>query len=130
MNRVSTFPLYNFEKWGEAVPSMRQFPVKGDTVIGSDVWTGQDAVILPGVKIGDGAIVGTKSVVGSDVEPYTIAAGNPARLICKRFDDELIELLLKLKWWDLPVTDIIRLIPLLHDNNLEPVKAELRAMGL
>lgn len=67
-------------------------------MVGNDVWIGQDATILPGVKIGDGAIVGAHSVVGSDVEPYVIVAGNPARQKRKRFDQELIELLLELQW--------------------------------
>jgi virginiamycin A acetyltransferase len=70
---------------------------------------------LPGVKIGDGAIIGMKSVVGNNIEPYTIAAGNPAKIIRKRFDEELIGLMLKLKWWNLSI-EKIKLIPLLHDN--------------
>jgi virginiamycin A acetyltransferase len=123
---LSPFPFYIFEKWNENVPSLDKFPIKGDTIIGNDVWIGQNATILPGVKIGDGAIIGMKSVVGSDVEPYTIVAGNPAKVIRKRFDEELIELMLKLKWWDLPVEEINKLIPLLHDNNIENAKKEIR----
>jgi virginiamycin A acetyltransferase len=123
---VSTFPFYIFEKWHENVPALDKFPLKGDTVIGNDVWIGQNSVILPGVSIGDGVIIGTESVVGSSVEPYTIVAGNPAKTVRKRFDDELTALLLKLKWWDLPVEEIIELIPLLHDNNVESVKKKIR----
>ncbi|GHT76468.1 hypothetical protein FACS1894124_8430 [Spirochaetia bacterium] len=123
---VSTFPFYIFEKWNEGVPSLDKMPLKGDTIIGNDVWIGQNAAILPGVKIGDGVIIGTKSVVGSNVEPYSIIAGNPAKVIRKRFDDELIEIMLKLRWWDLPVEEINTLIPILHNNNLEYVKEELR----
>jgi virginiamycin A acetyltransferase len=67
-----------------------------------------------------------KSVVGSDVEPYTIVAGNPAKIIRKRFDEELIELMLKFKWWDFPVEEINKMIPLLHDNNIENVKKKIR----
>jgi virginiamycin A acetyltransferase len=126
MNCVSTFPFYIFEKWNEHAPSLDKMPLKGDTVIGNDVWIGQNAVILPGVKIGDGVIIGTKSVVGSGAEPYSIMAGNPAKVIRKRFDDELIELMLKLKWWDLPVEEINTLIPLLHNNNLEHVKEKIK----
>jgi virginiamycin A acetyltransferase len=126
MDCVSTFPFYIFEKWNEHVPSLDKFPLKGDTIIGNDVWIGQDTTILPGVKIGDGAIIGMKSVVGSDVEPYTIAAGNPVKIIRKRFDEELIELLLKLKWWDLPVEEVIKLVPLLHDNNIENVRKKIK----
>ena len=126
MNRASTFPFYIFEQWNEPVPSLDKMPLKGDTVIGNDVWIGQNNTILPGVKIGDGAIIGMASVVASDVPPYTIVAGNPARVIKKRFDEELTGLLLKLKWWDLPVEEIMKLIPLLHDNNLERVKEKLK----
>ncbi|MCF0168591.1 MAG: CatB-related O-acetyltransferase, partial [Bacteroidales bacterium] len=78
MNAVSTFPFYTLEGWNMEPPKPEDMPFKGDTVIGNDVWIGQNATILPGVHIGDGAIVGANSVVGSDVEPYTIVAGNPA----------------------------------------------------
>jgi len=83
-------------------------------------------VILPGVHIGDGAIIGANSVVGSDVEPYTVAVGNPAKPVRKRFDEELIALLSELKWWDLPVEEINRLIPVLSDSNLKRVKNALK----
>ena len=69
-------------------------------IIGNDVWIGKNATILPGVHIGDGAIIGLSSVVASDVPPYTIVAGNPSKIIRKRFDNDLIDLLLKFKWWD------------------------------
>lgn len=91
-------------------------------MLGNDVWIGQDATILPGVRIGDGAIIGLGSIVGHDVEPYTIVVGNPARVVRKRFDDELIGLLLKLQWWNKSIPEIQRLIPLLTDRNLEQVK--------
>ena len=130
MNCISTFPFYIFEKWQEKVPPLAKMPLKGDTVIGNDVWIGQDVTILPGVKIGDGAIIGMQSVVGSDVAPYSIVAGNPARLIRKRFDQELIKLLLKLKWWDLPIEKINELIPILHNNDLKQVKRKLKKMML
>lgn len=79
-----------------------------------------------GVHIGDGAIIGLGSVVGQDVEPYTIVAGNPARPIRKRFDDEMIDLLLKLQWWNKDINESQRLIPLLTDSNLEYVKKTIR----
>ena len=100
-------------------------PIKGDTIIGNDVWIGQNATILPGVHIGDGAIIGANSVVGSNVEPYTIVVGNPAKPIRKRFDDELIDIMEKLKWWDKSIEEINSLIPLLTSSNLEKVKEEL-----
>ena len=113
MNAVSTFPFYIFKGWDEETPDKADLPLKGDTVIGNDVWIGQNATILPGVHIGDGAIIGLNSVVGSDVPPYTVVAGNPARPIRKRFDDETIELLERFEWWNKPVDEINRLIPLL-----------------
>lgn len=126
MNAVSTFPFYTLAGWDMAPPAPSDMPLKGDTVIGNDVWIGQNAVILPGVHIGDGAIIGANSVVGSDVEPYTIVAGNPAKFLRKRFGDELIELLLKFRWWDKSVEDINDLIPILTNSNLEKVEQELR----
>ena len=127
MNAVTTFSFYTLEGWDMEPPSMDDLPLKGDTVIGNDVWIGQNAVILPGVHIGDGAIIGANSVVGSNVEPYTIVAGNPARAIRKRFDDELIGYLLAFKWWDKSIEEINGLIPILTSSDLESVKEELRA---
>ena len=100
-------------------------PIKGDTVIGNDVWIGQNVTILPGVHIGDGAIIGANSVVGKNIEPYTIVVGNPAKPLRKRFEDELINILEKLKWWDKNIKEINSLIPLLTSSNLEKVKEEL-----
>lgn len=128
MNAVSTFPFYTLEGWNMAPPAMEDLPIKGDTVIGNDVWIGQNSVILPGVHIGDGAIIGANSVVGSDIAPYTIVVGNPARKIRQRFDDELIALLLKLKWWDKPVEEIDALIPILTNSNLDEVKIQIRKL--
>ena len=128
MNAVSTFPFYTLEGWNMKAPSMEEMPIKGDTVIGNDVWIGQNAVILPGVHIGDGAIIGANSVVGHDVAPYTIVVGNPARVLRKRFDDELIALLLAFCWWDQPIEEIDRLIPLLTCSDLEKVKIEIKKL--
>lgn len=128
MNAVSTYPFYIFQGWDEEVPKLSDLPVKGDTVVGNDVWIGQNTTILPGVHIGDGAIIGMNSVVGSDVEPYTIVAGNPAKLIRRRFDEELTELLLRLKWWDKSIEEINDIIPLLSCGDLEKTKNKLREM--
>lgn len=128
MNAVTTFPFYTLEGWDMSPPEKHDLPLKGDTVIGSDVWIGQNAVVLPGVHIGDGAIIGADSVVGSDIAPYTIVVGNPARPLRKRFDDELIVLLLDFKWWDRPIDEINSLIPLLTCSDLERVKAELKTL--
>lgn len=92
---------------------------KGPTIVGNDVWLGYQSLIMPGVTIGDGAIIGSRSVVTKDVEPYTIVAGSPARVIRKRFDDETIEKLLELKWWDLPDEEVEKLLPDLIQGNLD-----------
>ena len=128
MNAVSTFPFYTLEGWDMEAPLKEDMPLKGNTVIGNDVWIGQNAVILPGVKIGDGAIIGANSIVGSDVEPYTIVVGNPAKMLRKRFDDELIELMLRFKWWDKPIEEINNLIPVLISSNLAEVKTRIKQM--
>ena len=126
MNSISTFPFYTLEGWEMKVPAKSDMPLKGNTVIGNDVWIGQNAVILPGVHIGDGAIIGANSVVGSDIEPYSKVIGNPAKTIDKRFDDEMIDLLLQFKWWDKTIPEINRLIPLLTCSDLEKVKAKIK----
>ena len=128
MNAVTTYPFYTQQGWDMAPPAHKDLPLKGDTVIGNDVWIGQNATILPGVHIGDGAIIGASAVVGSDVDPYTIVVGNPARPLRKRFDNELIDLLLKFKWWDKPIEEINRLIPILTCSDLEKVKAQIKAL--
>ncbi|MDR1633340.1 MAG: CatB-related O-acetyltransferase [Bifidobacteriaceae bacterium] len=126
MNAASTFPFYILERWDAEAPGLDRLGSRGDTVVGNDVWIGQNAVILPGVHIGDGAVIGQRAVVGSDVEPYTIVAGNPARPIRRRLDPELIALLLAFKWWDRPVAEINALIPLLSNPDTDTVKTGLR----
>ena len=128
MNAVSTFPFYTLAGWDMKAPTPEDMPLKGDTVIGNDVWIGQNATILPGVHIGDGAIIGASSVVGSDVEPYTIVAGNPAQFIRNRFDDELTNLMLEWRWWDKPIEEINSLIPILTNSNLTEVKKKVKEM--
>lgn len=106
MSGISTYPFKIFGEnndWGNA--HMNEI-LKGDTVIGNDVWFGNSATIMPGVKIGDGAIIGTGSVVTKDVPAYTIVAGNPAREIRKRFDKEKINILVNLKWWNWSIEKI------------------------
>ena len=127
MNAVTTFPFYTLEGWNMNPPESVDLPFKGDMVIGNDVWIGQNAVILPGVQIGDGAIIGANSVVGSNVAPYTIVVGNPAEVLRKRFDDELIDLLLLFKWWDKSIDEIDSLIPILTCSDMVMVKKELKA---
>ena len=125
MNAVSTFPFYTLDGWNMEPPVKANMPLKGDTVIGNDVWIGQNATILPGVHIGDGAIIGANSIVGSDVSPYTIVVGNPANALRKRFDDEMVELLLKFKWWDKSIEEIDSLIPILTCSDIKKVKTKI-----
>ncbi len=96
------FPIF-FEEWeleGERIT--KAWDNKGDIVIGNDVWIGYEAIIMPGVTIGDGAIIGTRAVVTKDVPPYGVVGGVPAKLIKKRFDDDTIKKLLQLQWWNWP----------------------------
>lgn len=88
------------EGWEKVTPTIEQLPFKGDTLIGNDVWLGQHVTIMPGVNIGDGAIVASNSTVVKNVEPYTIVGGNPTNVIKKHFGDEMINLLLELQWWN------------------------------
>lgn len=107
MSGFSTYPFGIFSKgWEAAQPAPGDLPYKGDTVVGNDVWIGYNALIMPGVKIGDGAIVAARSVVVSDVEPYAIVGGNPARVIRKRFTDKTCAELQKIAWWNWPVDKV------------------------
>jgi virginiamycin A acetyltransferase len=101
---ISTFPFAIFEngweKINEGVDLKKKYPHKGDIVIGNDVWLGYEALIMPGVKIGNGAVIASRSVVTKDVPDYAIVGGNPAKIIRKRFDDATIARLLKIAWWE------------------------------
>lgn len=117
---VTTYPFpKKIEFWPEAKGITGESYAKGDVIIGNDVQIGQDALILSGVKIGDGAIIGARAVVTKDVEPYAIVAGNPAKVIRKRFSEPTIKELLKIAWWNWPVEKIREFIPLLCDENIE-----------
>src|SRR5262249_45105115 len=104
--------------FGGEKPASRQ-ESRGDIVVGSDVWIASNALILSGVTIGDGAVVGLGAVVLHDVPPYAIVFGNPARVVGKRFSDEVIAELLELHWWDLPARDVEALRPLLVEPDIE-----------
>lgn len=118
---VSTYPFpIFFEEWGlEKGQITSAWDNNGDTVIGNDVWIGYEAVILSGVHIGDGAIIGTRAVVTKDIPPYTIVGGVPAKEIRKRYDEETIRQLLKLKWWDWPYETIRASLPDIMNGNVD-----------
>lgn len=115
---ISTFPFF----WMPEVPSFagaeNGFRPAGDTVIGNDVWIGSEAIVMPGVTIGDGAIIGTRALVTKDVEPYAIVGGNPARAIRKRFDDADIARLLELRWWNWSDDELRQAIPILTSGDV------------
>jgi acetyltransferase-like isoleucine patch superfamily enzyme len=118
-NWITTYPFWVA---GEDFSELRNFSAhngtKGDVIIGNDVWIGMNALILSGVTIGDGAVIGAGSVVAKDVEPYMIVAGNPANPIRKRFDEENVERLLKIKWWDWDINRLKANMPLLLSERI------------
>ncbi len=130
LDSITTYPFNVFGGlWQENTPEhMSQLPFKGDIVIGNDVWIGRESVIMPGVKIGDGAIIAAYSIVTKDVEPYSVVGGNPAKFIKKRFNDELIDLLLQFKWWDLKPDELVNILPLLCDLDLERVTKQIKEL--
>lgn len=116
------FPIF-FEEWGLDVQNITSaWDNKGDIIIGNDVWIGYEAIIMSGVTIGDGAIIGTRAVVTKDVPPYTIVGGVPAKLIRKRFSDDDIAALLKMKWWDWPIEQNQSHIPEIQSGRIADLK--------
>ena len=123
MNGFTTYPFNIMANgWEKNTPSFTDLPIKGDTVIGNDVWIGQNVTVLPGVHIGDGCIIGANSVVASDIPPYTVAAGNSCKVKKTRFDDKTIEFLLKLKWWDWNIEKISANLDSLLGGDIEKLK--------
>jgi virginiamycin A acetyltransferase len=123
INAFTTYPFGLFgQGWEAGIPDIKDL-TRGDTVIGNDVWIGYESLIMPGVKIGDGAIIAARSMVTEDVEPYTIAGGNPVRPIRKRFNDDVIELLQQLRWWDWDIEKITANIAILCSMDIDKLKA-------
>ncbi|MEL6989258.1 MAG: CatB-related O-acetyltransferase [Bacteroidota bacterium] len=115
---ISSYPFAIFGgDWSNAMDG-KSYPNKGDTIIGNDVWIGFRSTIMPGVKIGDGAIIASEAVVTKDVEPYAIVGGNPASVIRKRFPDDTIQDLLKLQWWNWPIEKITKHVDTLASSNV------------
>ncbi|WP_027184172.1 CatB-related O-acetyltransferase [Desulfovibrio inopinatus] len=101
LGAFSTYPFFIFGSgWEEGVPEKHLFPDVQDTVIGNDVWLGYNATIMPGVHLGHGCVVGAQSVVTKDFSPYSIVAGNPAKLIRPRFQNDVVDALLQISWWN------------------------------
>jgi virginiamycin A acetyltransferase len=124
MSGFSTFPFEIFGRgWEYIAPQPDEYPFKGDTEIANDVWIGYEAIIMPGVKIGDGAIIAAKSAVTKDVPPYTIVGGNPAKIIRLRFSDEIIEVLLEIAWWNWDLEKITRNLAKIVSADIEALKS-------
>ena len=118
-----TFPIF-FDEWGlDAKDICDAWDNKGDTVIGNDVWIGYEAVIMPGVKLGDGAVIGTRALVTKDVPPYTIVGGVPAKPIRRRFDDATVEKLEALRWWDWDEDRLKRALPAIQAGDIAALAA-------
>ncbi|MGB3535718.1 MAG: CatB-related O-acetyltransferase [Microcoleaceae cyanobacterium] len=113
------FPIFG-NGWEIAMPD--SWPNKGDTIIGNDVWMGYNATIMPGIQVGDGAIIATQSVVTRNVEPYSIVGGHPAKEIRKRFDESIIQELLEICWWDWEIEKITRNIKIICSGDINALR--------
>jgi virginiamycin A acetyltransferase len=125
-HKLSSFATFPFpvvaEDWGLDMGREEAWDQEGDTVIGNDVWIGFESVIMPGIHVGDGAIVAARALVTDDVPPYTIVGGMPARKIKKRFGDDIINLLLELKWWDWDVQKVKENVLPLMNGDIKTLK--------
>ncbi len=123
MCSVTTYPFDIMgHGWEKATPALNDLPYKGDTIVGNDVWIGQNVTVMPGVHIGDGAIIAANSVIVKDIPPYHVAGGNPCIIIKKRFDDELIDYLLNIKWWDWSAQKVFNNLEALCNGDITSIK--------
>jgi virginiamycin A acetyltransferase len=114
LDGISTYPFPIFGgEWAGMMETLMNLPSRGDTIVGHDVWLGYESIVMPGVNIGNGAIVAARSVVVKDVPAYTIVGGNPAQIIKQRFSDEEIARLQETQWWDWEIDKITRNLPLI-----------------
>ena len=127
MGRATTHPLAlqlglaSYADWSQACGDDR-----ATTTIGSDVWIGDGAMVLSGVRVGDGAVIGARAVVASDVDAYTVVAGNPARPLRRRFDEARIRALLEIRWWDWPAERVAACAELLCGPDIDAFIAHAR----
>lgn len=115
---ASSFPFFYMPEVPAFSGALDAFAAAGDTVIGNDVWIGTEAIVMPGVTIGHGAVIGSRALVTRDVEPYTIIGGNPGKPIRKRFSEEQIAMLLEMAWWDWPEDQLKAAMPLLCSGDI------------
>ncbi len=125
LRSISTYPFPIFRAWEESSQVGEAWDKRGDITIGNDVWIGYEAIIMSGVRIGDGAIIGTRAVVTKAVPPYAIVGGVPAKLIRYRYDEPTIEKLLRLKWWDWAPELIQKRLKLIRTGQVQELMAAL-----
>ena len=124
MSGFSTYPFNIFGNgWERSTPLPQELPYKGDTVVGNDVWIGYEAMLMPGVRVGDGAIVAARSVVSAAVPAYAIVAGNPARVVRMRYDETQVQRLLRIAWWDWDADKVSRNLELIVGADLDALEA-------
>ncbi|HEX6965492.1 MAG TPA: Vat family streptogramin A O-acetyltransferase [Gemmatimonadaceae bacterium] len=123
LSGISTYPFQIFGNgWEKVMPKPGDLPFKGDTIVGNDVWIGYDALVMPGVAIGNGAIVASRSVVTSDVPAYTIVGGNPAKPVKQRFAPDVIDVLQSIAWWDWPIEKITRHLDVIVSADVDALR--------
>ncbi|MEY4516722.1 MAG: Virginiamycin acetyltransferase [Pseudomonadota bacterium] len=124
LSGFSTYPFHRFgQGWEGVQPSADDLPFRGDTLVGNDVWIGYQSVIMPGVKIGNGAIIAAGSIVVNDVPPYSVYGGNPAKLMRQRFSPQQIAELERLAWWDWPIERITACLPAIVSADMAQLHA-------
>lgn len=123
LDAISTYPFPIFQNGWETAYNIADLPVKGDIIVGNDVWFGYDCLIKGGVTIGHGAIIASRAVVVKDVPPYAIVAGNPAKIVKMRFDDKTTGRLLQIAWWDWNIEKINRYLPLICNLDVDRLEA-------
>ncbi|CAB5722645.1 Chloramphenicol acetyltransferase [Delftia tsuruhatensis] len=116
---VSSYPFFYMQQESAFAAASDAFMPAGNTVIGNDVWIGSEAMIMPGISVGDGAVIGSRAVITRDVEPYAIVGGNPAKVIRMRFPVEQVQMLLEMRWWDWPMPAIEAAMPLLCSGDIQ-----------
>ena len=124
---ISSFPFFYMKEVPEFATARDGYAKAGDTTVGNDVWIGSEAIIMPGITIGHGAVIGTRALVTRDVEPYTIVGGNPAKPIRKRFGEAEIAMLLELGWWNWDIPHLEAAMPLLTSGDIGALHAYWRA---
>lgn len=123
LDAISTYPFPIFGQGWESAFNIFDLPVKGDIIIGNDVWLGYDSLVMNGVTIGHGAIVAARAMVVKDIPPYAIVAGNPAKIVKMRFDDPTIERLLQIAWWDWEIEKINSHLNIICNLNVDELEA-------